>query len=159
MLAFDLLVVGIEHLGNVFRRHLAVDGPVVVAHVKGLEIKGFYRLGLPQPQGVDGVDPIAGDRGVVGDALYLLSRNPALAETAIGIDIALAVATKAHGNGRFGVGNFPGVAVLQPFIGNFYLPAIADLLVENAKLVANAVANGGNLQTGHRLHIASRQPP
>jgi hypothetical protein len=52
---------------------------------------------------------------------------------------------------------FPGVAPLQPFVGDFHLPAVHDLLVENAELVAQSVAHGRDLEGGQGIEVAGRQ--
>ena len=55
------------------------------------------------------------------------------------------------------MGDLPGPAALEPFVGDFHLPAIADELVEDAEFVADAVAGGGDLQGGERFEEAGRQ--
>ena len=53
---------------------------------------------------------------------------------------------------------FPGVAEAQPFVGIFLLPALRDDLAEQAEIVADAVADGGDRERRHALHEARRQP-
>ncbi len=53
---------------------------------------------------------------------------------------------------------FPGVAEAQPFVGIFLLPALRDDLAEQAEIVADAVADGGNRKRRHALHEARRKP-
>ena len=53
---------------------------------------------------------------------------------------------------------FPGVAETQPFVGIFLLPALRDDLAEQAEIVADAVADGGDRQRRHALHEAGGQP-
>ena len=54
--------------------------------------------------------------------------------------------------------DFPRVAVLQPFVGDLALPAVADGLIENAELVADAVADRGHFDRRERIHVARREP-
>ena len=42
--------------------------------------------------------------------------------------------------------DLPRVSEMQPLIREFNLPAIPDLLIENAELVANAVTESGHFQ-------------
>ena len=56
------------------------------------------------------------------------------------------------------LGDEPGVAQAHPVIGDLHLLAVHDLLLENAQLVADGVAGGGNVQSGHRVQIARGQP-
>ena len=53
--------------------------------------------------------------------------------------------------------NLPGIAVAQPVVGELDLPAVADGLLEDAELVADAVADGGNAERGHGVEIAGRE--
>ena len=53
---------------------------------------------------------------------------------------------------------FPGVAEAQPFVRIFVLPALRDDLAEQAEIVADAVADGGDGQRRHALHEARREP-
>ena len=59
---------------------------------------------------------------------------------------------------QFGLGDLPGVAGCQPVVGALDLPAVADLLVENAELVADAVPDRRALEGGQRVEVAGRQP-
>ena len=152
------LVVGIEHLGDGLRDDLLVHRPVVVAGVEGLEVERLDRLGPPQPQHVAGVDAVALDRRVVGDALHHALRHPADPELALFVLVVLGVAAPVDVIGDIGLGDLPGVAVAQPLVGDLRLPAVADLLVEDAELVADAVADGRALQRRQRVEIAGGQP-
>ena len=52
---------------------------------------------------------------------------------------------------------FPGPAALEPLVGDLHLPAVADQLVEDAELVANAIAGRRDFQAGQGFHVAGRQ--
>ncbi len=58
----------------------------------------------------------------------------------------------------FGTDDLPGVAETQPLVGDLALPAIDDGLVEDAKLVADAIADGGHFDGGKRVHVAGGEP-
>ena len=53
----------------------------------------------------------------------------------------------------------PGIAEPQPLVGLLDLPAVDDLLVEDAELVADAVAERGDLERRERIDEACRQAP
>ena len=55
--------------------------------------------------------------------------------------------------------DLPGIAEAQPVVGALLLPAIDDLLVEDAELVADAVAHRGNLERRQRIDEAGSEPP
>jgi len=54
--------------------------------------------------------------------------------------------------------NIPRRAEAQPLVGFFHLAAIDDFLLENAEFVADAIAHRRNLERGHRIEEAGRQP-
>jgi hypothetical protein len=56
------------------------------------------------------------------------------------------------------VRELPGAAALQPPVGLLDLPAVDEGLAEDAVLVANAVADRGDLHRGQRVEEACRQP-
>ena len=73
--------------------------------------------------------------------------------------VQLDVAAEADGLRVLVARQLPGVAELQPVVVLLDLPAVLDLLLEDAEVVADAVADGGQLQRGQRVHEAGRQPP
>jgi len=62
-------------------------------------------------------------------------------EIPIFVCIAFCIPTKADFNHIVGLRKFPGIAVKQPIIGAFNLPAVLKGLVENTVLVADAITN------------------
>ena len=89
----------------------------------------------------------------------VLIGNPAHAVAAAFIAVALRAAAEADEAGLIWLGDLPGPATLEPFVGDLHLPAVADQLVEDAELVADAVAGGRDLERGERFHEAGGQPP
>ena len=53
--------------------------------------------------------------------------------------------------------DFPGVAEAQPLVRKLDLPAVTNRLIEDAELVADAVANGRDIERRKRVHIARCQ--
>ena len=98
------------------------------------------RLGRPEPQGVGGVNAIAQDRRVIGHAHH-------------------GFAADHHRIAPFRPDHFPGIAPGQPGVGALDLAFFADLLAEDAELVADAVADRRQLQAGQGFLEAGRQPP
>ena len=60
--------------------------------------------------------------------------------------------------GIFGPLQRPGIAEPQPLVGGLDLPSVANLLIEDAVFVADAVADGRNIQRGQGIHEAGGQP-
>ena len=96
--------------------------------------------------------------GVSWNADDRLRRQPARAETALLVGVRLGASAQADFHGPLGARNVPRRAEAQPLVGFFHLAAVDDLLLENAELVTDAVAHRRNLERGHRIEEAGRQP-
>src|SRR5690606_24842095 len=70
----------------------------------------------------------------------------------------LGVSAELDLDGPVGALDLPRIAIAQPGVGVLYLHAIDDALLEDAVLVTDAVADGGNLQRRQRIHEACGQP-
>ena len=150
-------IVGVEHLGKGFTTHLLLHGAIEIAAVEGMEIKRLGRLRLPQPQPVAAVDAIAEHRHVMGDADGLFGGNPAHPVLALVVVPYLRVASEADPAAHGRLHQLPGPAALEPLVGDLHLPAVPDRLVEDAELVADAVAGGRDLKSGEGFEEASCQ--
>ena len=104
------------------------------------------------------IDAITENRRVVGDASHLRLGNPADAEAPLLIRDGLRPPAKAHLVGDLRARDFPRVAVAQPFVRDLLLPPISDDLIEDAKLITNAVADGRHLHAGHGIHVTGGEP-
>ena len=60
--------------------------------------------------------------------------------------------------GRPGAAELPRVAVERPVVGPLDLRAVAEGLLEDAEVVADAVADRGDVQRGHRVQQAGGEP-
>ena len=147
-------VVGVEDLGEVLGEDLALDGLDVVAAVEFIEGEFVGGLGAPEAEGGDGLALVADDGEVVGDGLDLLGGDPDPFVAAGAAGVVLDVSAEADEAGVFGALDFPGVAVLQPVVGLFALFAVDDALAEDAVVVAQAVAGGGEVEGGEGIHEA-----
>ncbi len=154
LLALQRLIVGIEDLRDVLGHRLAVHRTEVVAAIEAVEIEGFGCLGPPQPQSVRGVRAVAEDRRVVGDAVDDVRGDPAHAFAAVHIVPALGMSAERDLDGPFRPHELPGVAVTQPAVGLFDLPAVVYFLLEDAVLVADAVTQRRDFQRCQRVDEA-----
>ena len=84
---------------------------------------------------------------------------PDVARAALGIGDAFDAAAEVDVIDHLRPLEFPGVAEAQPLVGIFLLPAVRNDLAEQAEIVADAVADGGDRQRRHALHEAGREPP
>jgi hypothetical protein len=140
-------VVGVEDLAEVLRRDLAAHRLGVVAVVELVEVELLGALGRPEAERVDGLAAVADDRGVVGHAVDDLAADP-LEVVPSPLPDDLDLAAELHRIDDRGAHDLPGVAVAQPVVGLLDLPPRLDLLAEDAVVVADAVAVGGDLQRG-----------
>ena len=75
------------------------------------------------------------------------------------IDVVFDRAAELDLHGPFGPHQLPGIAEAQPFVGLLDLPAVDDLLVEDAEFVADAVADGRHFESRQGIDEAGRQAP
>ncbi|MCY1399398.1 hypothetical protein D9M71_144520 [compost metagenome] len=148
----------IEHPRDAFRAHGVGHRAQVVAGVEAVQLEDVLGARPPQAQGVDAGAAPADHRHVVGDRPHPLVRLPDLAGRATLLRHALHAAAEADAEAEFRPLEFPGIAEVQPGLGVLLLPAVADHLLEQAVLVADAVAVGGDVQGRHAFHEARRQP-
>ena len=100
----------------------------------------------------------AHDRGVVGDGLNGFRRTPCRPVAPAVVDV-IDMAAEMNVVDHFRPLEFPGLPKLKPFIRIFVLPALRNDLAEQAEIVTDAIADGGDGQRRHALHEACREPP
>ena len=69
----------------------------------------------------------------------------------------LDLAVELHLNALVGVALEPHLAAGQPVVGLLLLPAVHDLLLEDAVLVEDGVAGAGDAGGGHAVQVAGGQ--
>ncbi len=151
-------VARIEHLRHGLQPHPLGQRADVIAAVEGVEPEWIARPRGPEPERVHVAAAPADDRRVIGDGVDALRRLPDMAERAVDRRHRLDGAAETNGIGHFGPLEFPRIAERQPVLGIFELPAILDALAEEAVIVADAVAVGGDRERGHAFHEAGREP-
>ena len=67
----------------------------------------------------------------------------------------LGAPAELHIEADFRTHDLPGVAEAQPLVSELDLPAVTNRLIKDAELVADAVADGGNIERRERIHVAS----
>ncbi len=99
---------------------------------------------------------VAGDLHVAGDghdAGIILVNHHQVAVVPAGADVAAEVDLLRV----LGLGQQPGVAQAHPLVGQLHLPALHDLLAEDAQLIADGIAGGRDFQRGQAVQIAGSQ--
>ena len=134
-----MIVLRIEHLAD----HLGHGLPFQRFHIIPL-VEGHHvdlgRFGAPQPQNVDRFPIVAGHHQIVGHGVH---------HRAVPQDYAVIVAAPAflHPTGKMHIhrirrpGLQPDAAAGQPEIRHFGLPAVHNLLAEDAEFVSDAVTH------------------
>ena len=154
-LALGVVVVGVEDLGDQLCGGRMADGRVVVAGVEAAHIKAGG-LGLPQTQLGNAVGAVTGHIHVVGHGddrvvvlvLYMVEAAlPRLDGLTVKADLLCLI----------GVALDPNLTAGQPVVGSLLLPAVHDLLLEDAVLIQDGVAGAGDAVGGHAVQIAGGQ--
>ena len=147
-LALHHLIIGVEHLGDVLRMHLALNRAVVVALIECGEIERLNGFGLPEPHRIARAHAIAQDRRVIRNTPDHARGDPAHPISPLVIGIRLGVATEPDLAGDLRPDDLPWVTEPKPLVSDLDLPAIMNDLIKDAKLIANAVPDGRDLGTG-----------
>ena len=154
-LTLGVVIVGVQDLGNQLGRSRLADGGVVVAGVEAAHIKAGG-LSLPQTQFGNAVAAVTGHIHIVGhgdDRVIILVLD--VVEAALpGLD---SLAVKTDLLGLIGMALDPDLTAGQPVVGSFLLPAVHDLLLENAVLIQDGVAGAGDAVSSHAVQIAGSQ--
>ena len=112
----------------------------------------------PEPERVGVTAAPSGKSDIVGCRKHRLGRIP---HRRRGFRVAARVfdrAAEVNRIGRFRARKFPRISMRQPLVGKLLLPAVVEALLEQAVLVANAVAEGGDRQRRHAVEIAGGKP-
>ncbi len=115
------------------------------------------RAWRPQAQAAQLMRLRSRNRQVVGRREDLVGVDPILerARPAAALDHATAELDAIK---QIAARDFPGIALIEPQIGALDLPAVLDLLREQAATVAEPVATGRQIQIGHAVEKTRRQP-
>jgi len=154
-LALDVVVVGVEDLGDQLGVGVLAHGRVVVAQREAGHIK-VRGLCLPQAQLGNALSVVAlhvhvgrnrHDAVVVGVLDIMEAVIPVLVDLAV----------KTNLDGLIRVALQPDLTAGQPVVGALLLPAVHDLLLEDAVLVQDGVAGAADAGGGHAVQIAGCQ--
>ena len=152
-------VAWVENLGDRFRPHGFGKRADVIAGVEGFELERVGRPRRPQAQRIDVPAAPADDRRVVGDRFDRLGGMPDVVGALVVALDHFDPTAEADGVVVFGADEFPRIAVDEPVLGGFLLPAAADDLPEQAVVVADAIAMRGDGERRHAVHEAGGETP
>ena len=156
-LALDMIVGGIEHLGDDLGHRALLHALDVLALGEEVHIQGVGAVRLPEAQGVDALAVVAGDQHVArhgGDG----GIAGVLGVIAAGVvPDGRDLAAEAHLHRVLIAGAEPALHRAAPVVGHLGLPAAGELLLEDAELIAERVARGLHAERGQAVHIAGGQ--
>jgi hypothetical protein len=144
------VVGGVEHLGDGVDPLAAGHRVQEVALREGAEVEPVGRLGTPQPQDATDRRAWPATRTSCG-----AEERAAGCQRAVGlVPAASDVSADRHRDPLVGPVHAPQVAALEPCVGLLMLPTLAELLAEDAVVVAQTEADRRVLQRGERLEEA-----
>ena len=154
LLALNVVVGGIEHLGDDLAHGALLKALYILALGEQVHIERRGAACIPKAQGVDRLALVACDEhisrhggdGGVADMLGVV--------VAVIIPVRNDVSAKAHLDGLVRAGHEPALGCRAPVVGDLGLLAVPYLLPEDAQLVAYRVARCGNTERRHGVHVA-----
>ena len=99
---------------------------------------------------------VAGNCGIVCDTFDDVRGHPANPQYAVFVVVTLGIPAAANGVSNLRAANFPWIPKGQPLVGVLHLPAVANLLTEEAKLITDSIADRGDAQGSNSLRVARR---
>ena len=145
------VVVRVENLADRLGHVFLADGFLVAATVEGLEVEFLGGFRFPEAQKIDCLRAEARDRNVIGHADDFAEVHPDGAALPASVVHRLNVSVDGDFLLVLRTDDFPRRAVLDPRVGKFDLVAVAEFLLEEAVLVMDAVADGGQIKGGEGI--------
>ena len=155
-LALDVVVRRIEHLADGLGESLVLQRLDILPLREQVHVEVDRRLRRPKPELVDRRDVIAADVHVIGHRLHDVAVLVVDVEPAV-VPMLVDRAAEAHLEGVLFARSEPDVAVFEPLVGHLDLPAVCDLLLEDAVVVSDRKTACDIVEVGQRLHIRRRQ--
>ena len=154
-LALNVVIVGVQHLGDELGVGVLAHSGVVVAQREAGHIK-VWGLCLPQTQLCNALSVVALHIHIGGDSHDAVVVGVLdVVEAVVPVLVDLAVKADLHSLIR--VALQPHLTAGQPVVGALLLPAVHDLLLEDAVLVQDGVAGAADAGGGHAVQIAGSQ--
>ena len=150
--ALGVVVGGIEHLADDLGHGVLLDGAQVLALIEQAHVEaGGARR--PEAEDADGLAVLAGDHHVARGGLdrggvAVLDVVEAVVPPLVDVTV------KVDGQRQLGPLLEPDLAAGEPEVGHLHLPAVDQLLTEDAKLVLDGIAHGGVFAGGQPVENA-----
>ena len=152
-LTLDVVVGGVEDLGDDLGHGALLHALDILALGEEVHVQRVGALGVPEAQGVDVLAAVAGDQHVAGQGDDGVVAGMLGAVVAVVVPVGRDLAAEADLHLVLVAGDEPGLRRGAPVVGDLYLLAVLEALLENAKLVADGIARGLQALGGHGVHI------
>ena len=156
-LAAFVIVCRIEHFGDEVGVVVFAHRLIVFALREQLHVEVLNGLSLPQSEYGNGVAVFTGDHHVVCYCFDLGAIDIFGLHAVFG-PLLLDLAVEPYFERLIAPVGEPHLAAGQPYVGQFYLPAVYDLLFEQAEFVAQRIAHRGVVAGRERIHKAGCKP-
>ena len=140
LLTCIMIVIGVQNLYDITCQVLLLYRLLVITLVKGIQLEALYGLRIPDTQGVYNAIAITHNREIKRNGLNGLITLLGKYISAVLIGMHTYIATEFN---RFRIlrsAQFKRIAIHQPVIGNLYLIAVADLLLEHTITITDTAA-------------------
>ena len=157
--AFPCTVVGVKITGDTFDKGTVL---VLLANLLLCQVavigKVTVYLGIPEAQVVYGAVMIADNRHIIGNSHDNHGVLMHQFKAAVRHFLHVGIAVEFYVDGLIRLAVFPGKAVFQPVVGDFYLVAVDDFLLKQAILITDRAAMSRQVMRRHGINEAGSQP-
>ena len=129
----------------------------IAAGIEVVEIERIGGLGSPEPERIDAIVAIAGNRNVERHGEHVMRVDPAVPGSSGAVHVLLGSAAETNPLGQLDASDFPRETVVEPVVGLFHLPAVLDCLTEHPVPVTDPVADDRQPQGRAAVEEAGRQ--
>ena len=153
-LALDVVVRRVEHLRDDLGHRALLETLDIAAGGEEIHVEVVRAVRLPETEGVDAPVAIRRDEHIARHGQHALIAAQLAVVVAVGIPMLLHAAAEAHLDRVLMARHEPARRGGAPVVRDLGLAAVDDALAEDAQLVAQRIARGGDALGGEAVHIA-----
>ena len=153
-LALDVVVRRVEHLRDDLGHRALLEALDIAACGEEIHVEVVRAVRLPEAQGVDAPVAIRRDEHIARHGQHALIAVQLAVVVAVGVPVRLDAAAEAHLDRVLMARHEPARRGRAPVVRDLGLAAVDDALPEDAQLVAQRIARGGDTLGGEAVHIA-----
>ena len=153
-LALDVVVRRVEHLRDDLGHRALLETLDIAAGGEEIHVEVVRAVRLPEAERIDAPVAIRGDEHVARHGQHALIAAQLAVVMAVGVPVRLDAAAEAHLDRVLMARHEPARGGRAPVVRDLGLAAVDDALPEDAQLVAQRIARGGDALGGEAVHIA-----